>query len=201
MFQDNKHLGKDALKFVKTFQVSVEHTDRVVIGTQEDWYTAGALLKDNGLTWSDYKTPKEALDVVRHICAKNKAEHGYDAKPEEIDDTYPELSKFWFVKSKGKTKTHLQDVAKKLEQCSDLKSLDQLEQAKLFMEGMGYQGEGVSSSNVKIESEKIVELKQTTELLKLSYLAWHTDRRCVVAVSFRKKNYIYIYMYTYTHIM
>ena len=63
---------------------------------------------------------------------------------------------------------HKQVVAKKLEQTVDLKNLAQLEEAKVFMEGMGYNL--VDDGAPKVENAKAIELKKTVELLKFSHL-------------------------------
>jgi hypothetical protein len=168
LFQDNKGSGKDALKFAKDFQLTINHTDTTTVGPKEDFYPAGAILKEFGHSFADFKDADEALAAVKHLCDQNKAEHGYEEKTPYIDDKFPQFSKFWFVKSLAKTHEHAQLTAKELKQNCPLKNVGQLEQAKLFMEGMGF-NEEASTSNVKIENEKAGGLKKEVELIKLPY--------------------------------
>ena len=170
LFQDNKGLGKDALKFVKTFKLAVDHTDTTAFGSNEDWYPMGKILHHFGQSVSDFTTMDECLAAVRHLCAENRRQQGYEEKPEAIDEKFPQFSRFWFVFSLGVKKVHTQNVVKKLEGIADLKTVAQLEQGKMFMEGMGFD-EGVASGSGQIENEKAAELKKALELLKLSYLA------------------------------
>ena len=169
LFQDNKALGKDALKFAKNFQMSVDHNDVTTVGTKEDFFPMGVILGAYGQGIKDFSTIKEALAATRHLCTLNMAEHGYEEKTEHLDEQFPQFSRFWFVMSKGKTMEHKQIVAKKLEQQVDLKSLVQLQEAKLFMEGMGFQEQEPGKSSVEVENVKATELKKSVELLKLSY--------------------------------
>ena len=168
LFQDNKQLGRDSLKFAKTFHCKVDHEDSTVVGSKEDWYTAGTILKEHGFSFSEFDTVEKALAAVRHLCKKNQEGFGYEPKAESIDEAYPQFSKFWFVFSLGKTEQHTSTVGKKLEQETDLKNLEQLEQAKIFMEGIGFQGD-TGASQVKIENVKYQELQKTVEMLKMPY--------------------------------
>ena len=171
LFQDNKLLGKDSLKFAKTFNMSVEHNDVTTMGTQEDFFPVGKILESYGQTLRDFTSIEDALTAVRHLCVKNREEHQYDEKPEYVDDKFPAFSKFFFVMSKGKVQEHKQVVQKKLEQTVDLKNIAQLEEAKIFMEGMGYNSVGEAApSGVKVENAKAIELKKNVELLKFSHL-------------------------------
>ncbi len=169
LFQDNKSLGRDALKFAKTFSMSVDHDDTTSVGTREDWYPMGIILKEFGHSVKDFDSVDDALNAVRYLCAQNKAEHGYEDKPESIDARFPQFSRFWFVKSLGKTEQHKSIVQKKLQQTVDLKGVAQLEQAKIFMEGLGFTDvQPGSSCSGQIENEKATELKKHVELVKLS---------------------------------
>ena len=167
LFQDNKHLGKDSLKFAKEFNMAVDHDDTTKVGTVEDWYPMGEILKWFGQSLNDFASVNDAMIAVRHLCAQNQALHGYEDKPESIDEKFPQFSRFWFVKGLGKTKEATGNVRKTLSQGVDLRNIAQLEQAKLFMEGMGWPGEQPSSSSV-IENAKATELKAILESLKLS---------------------------------
>ena len=170
LFQDNKLLGKDSLKFAKTFSMSVEHNDVTTMGTQEDFFLVGKILEYYGQTLRDFTSIEDALTAVRHLCVKNREEHQYDEKPEYVDDKFPAFSKFFFVMSKGKHQEHKQVVHKKLEQTVDLKNIAQLDEAKIFMEGIGFNSVA-SDAPPKVENAKAIELKKNVELLKFSHLA------------------------------
>ena len=172
MFQDNKSLGKDALKFAKSFKMGVEHTDDTAVGNKEDWYPMGKILEAFGMGFKDFKTNEEALEAVRHLCAQNRKEHGYDVKQELLDETYPQFSRFWFVMSLGKKKVHKQSVSKQLLQNTDLKNLKQLEEAKLFMEGMGFDEvkDEPGKASGHVENVKAADLKKAVEMLKRPYM-------------------------------
>jgi len=167
LFQDNKNTGKDSLKFAKTFAISLDHNDITSVGTKEDWYPMGHILKEFGQSVQDFKSMDEALAAVRHLCAQNREEHGYEEKPESLDAKFPQFSRFWFVFSLGKEQKHTSNVQKKLAQDVDLKNIKMLETAKVFMEGLGF-SEGSDSSGVQVENEKVAELTKAVELLKLS---------------------------------
>ena len=96
-FQDNKHVGKDALKFAKTFNMSVDHNDVTTMGTQEDFFPVGKILEHYGQTLRDFPSIEDALTAVRHLCAKNREEHQYDEKPELLDDKFPAFTKCSFL--------------------------------------------------------------------------------------------------------
>ena len=161
LFQDNKNLGKDSLKFAKNFAVKVEHQDTTQVGSKEDWYTASYILKEHGSSIADFKTVEDALECVRYLCRTNQEQTGYEPKPEVPDEKYPQFTKFWYVWSLGKVEQHTSSCGKKLEGESELKNLDQLELAKCFMEGLGYNN--TASSSVKIENAKSQELQKQVE--------------------------------------
>ena len=171
LFQDNKNLGKDALKFAKNFQMAVTHNDVITVGTKEDYLSIGQILGLYGQTIKDFESTEKALEAVRHLCALNRQQHCYDEKPEQVDDKFLIFSKFFFVIGQGKTCLHTSDVQQKLQQDVDLKNLQQLEEAKLFMEGMGFKDEADKSS-VQLENVKAGEAKKLVELLKCPYLDW-----------------------------
>lgn len=75
LFQDSRCLGKDALKFAKSFQIAVGHQDNTTVDTKEDWFPMGDILKLFGSNANDYKDVGEALSATRHLCALNRAEH------------------------------------------------------------------------------------------------------------------------------
>ena len=86
LFQDSKNLGKDSLKFIKTFSIGVQHNDVTEVGTQEDYFSMGQILAEYGQSIKDFASEGDALEAVRHLCAKNAEEHQYEAKPEKLDE-------------------------------------------------------------------------------------------------------------------
>ena len=160
-------MGKDSIKFAKTFQVSLTHTDTCTVGSVEDYYPMGTILEKFGYSVQDFETVDKAMAAVRHLCEKNREEHGYGVKAEILDEKFPQFSRFWFVESKGKQESHTQHTVKKLEQEGEIKNLAQLQQAKMFMEGRGC-AEGSGESSVKIENLKHVEIMKCVELMKSS---------------------------------
>ena len=171
LFQDNKNTGKDSLKFTKTFQMSVEHKDVSTVGTKEDYFPMGVILGAYGQTLNDFQSVDDALAAVRHLCGLNRDEHMYEEKPEKLDEKFPQFSRFWFVMSEGKKQEHKQEVMKHLEQHADIKNVAQLDEAKLFMEGMGFKSVEPGTDGVQVENAKACELKRNVELLKLSHLS------------------------------
>ena len=167
MFQDNKNQGKDALKFAKTFKLSIKHLDNTKIGHQSDWYPLGIILERNGKRLSDYDNNiPEAIKAATYLSKKNAKDTGYEFKEPVLDDEYPEFSKFFFVFSMGKEETHNSSTEKMLDGSCDLNSLQKLEMAKGFLEGIGFNETG--DSKVEIENVKMTELKKEVELIKLT---------------------------------
>ena len=168
-FTNDKPLGKDSLKFAKEFVVAVTHGDTTTVGSKEDCYPIGVILKEFGRGLNDFPNVEEALAAVRHLCAVNQAEFGYEPKAEAIDEKFPEYSKFWYRLSLGKEEKNTSSCVKNLHQQSDVKTLSQLHQAKIFMEGMGFNEENDKGddTSVTIESVLYTELKQKVELMKL----------------------------------
>ena len=129
--------------------------DTTEVGSNEDYFPAGKILQEHGFKWKDFKDSEEALERVRHLCARNQNDYGYEPKAEMIDDVYPEFSKFFFCFSLGKKQLHLGSQNKELSGSSGLKDIKQLEQAKAFFEGLGFDGDGAAEeSTVKIENAK-----------------------------------------------
>ena len=73
------------------------------------------------------------IHIVRHLVKKNCGDHSRDpaAYPEALDDEFPEFSKFWFCWCPGKKVINVDTTT--LSQAADLKNVDQLDSAKLFM--------------------------------------------------------------------
>jgi len=167
LLQDNKSQGKDSLKFAKTFQIAINHHDNTKIGHQSDWYPLGVVLERNGKRLSDYNDDTEAaIQAATYLSKKNAKETGYEFKEPQLDEDYPEFSKFWFVFSLGKEETHNSCTEKKLDGSADLNTLQKLEMGKQFLEGIGYNE--TAASSVEIENVKMTEMKKEVELIKLT---------------------------------
>ena len=169
-FNTDKVLGKDQLKFIKQFELAVTHSDETSVGDVEDMYPMNVILEKNGgRKVNEYDSLEEAMTHVRHLCAINQKEYGYEAKEERIDPKYPQFSKFWYKFSLGKQEKHVSTETKHLSAKGDVKTLGQLAAAKVFMEGMGYDEgyEKADDSGVTIESVLYGELKQKVELIRL----------------------------------
>ena len=181
--------------------MTLEHTDNTKIGTVEAWLPMGAILQKFGHRLSDYSSKELALEAVRHLCKKNAEENDYDMKVEVLDEQFPEFSKFWWVDCKGKAITHTQVQKKQLDMHGDIKNLSQIDQAKMFMEGLGCPGAtGADSSNLKIENVKHIEMMKSVELLKLSYLACTLLGRSSAEAPVPVCIYICVYKCIYIHI-
>ena len=169
-FNNDKNLGKDALKFHKQFEVAVIHSDTTTVGGVEDMCPMNVILeKCGGRKVHEYPSLEEAMTHVRHLCAINQKEYGYEVKDEAIDEAFPQFSKFWYKFSLGKQEKHVSTETKHLSAKGDVKTLGQLAAAKVFMEGMGYDEgyEKADDSGVTIESVLYGELKQKVELIRL----------------------------------
>ena len=170
LFNNDKHLGKDALKFHKSFEVSVKHRDETSVGCVEDMFPMNTILeKCGGRRVHEYLNVDEAITHVRHLCAINQRDYGYEAKEEKIDEVFPEFSKFWYRFSLGKEEKNISTQSKELIAKGDVKTTAQLAAAKIFMEGMGYDetADQADASTVVIESALFTELKQKVVLLRL----------------------------------
>jgi len=185
LFQDNRKLGKDSLKFAKQFAVEVKHEDQTTVGRKSDYYPMGYILKEHGMSVVDYENQEKALQACQYLVSKNQEQYGWreEDHPGCVDTDHYEFSRFWFVWSMGKTETNTATTSKSLEQQVNLDNVQKLEQAKIFMEGMGCPTDEESSSSVKIEAEKMQDLKKHAELLKKSYLM-HTQGGVYTASSY-----------------
>ena len=159
------------MKFVKNFEMAVDHQDRTSTKTKEDMWPIGTILGEYGHRFQDFPSTKDALAAARHLCDLNRKEHEYEAKPEFIDDKFPQFSKMWFVFSCGKETEASQIVSKKLNQNAPLKNAGQLESAKVFMEGLGFNKSiDDNDSTTQIEHERNAELQKLLEVVRLTYL-------------------------------
>jgi len=95
----------------------------------------------------------------------------YEPKPEALDTEFPQFSKFWFVFSKPREVTEKQSTNKVLEGDAEIKGIRSLDQARMFMEGMGFPEEGSSvGGEPQIVNVKYEELQKKVIELKTSYL-------------------------------
>ena len=166
-FQDNKGLGKESLKFTKSFNMGIEHEDIIRVGTNEDMFLASDILAKAGTPWDTFPDAPAAIAAVRHLAKKNAVEHGHDVQ-EDVDEEYPQFSRFWMVYGKGKDRMSEQVTSKKLEQTAPLATLQQLETAKHAMEIVGFQENATLDGQASIENANAEQLKKLVELLKLA---------------------------------
>jgi len=157
------------LKFTKTFKIAINHKDDTKIGHTSDYYPLGVLLEKNGKKLADFPDTDAAIQAATYLSQKNAKETGYEYKEPELDTTYPEFSKFWFVFSLGKEETHTSSTDKTLDGSADLNNLQKLEMGKQFLEGIGWK-DGSGASSVSIENAKVTEMRKEVELLKLPQL-------------------------------
>ena len=81
-----------------------------------------------------------------------------------LDEQYPMFSKFFFVFSMGKHKSSASTTEKELTGKASINNVKQLDQAKLFMEGMGYEEPQALESSTSIVNTKSLELNKQVEL-------------------------------------
>ncbi len=180
LFEAGKALGKDGLKFMKDFQMKVSCDTATTIAYNEDYFPMGEILEKFGKRMAEFPTVDDALKAVRHLCDVNQAEYEYEKKAERIDEEFPEYSKFWYKFSKGKYDENKTTCSKLLSQQCDIKTVGQLEQSKLIMEGASkliMEGAALgkkaceivqpSVGSVTWEAEPYAELQQNVKLLKL----------------------------------
>ncbi len=172
LFQADKGLGKDALKFVKEFHMTVSCDTATTIAFNEDYYSMGEILDKFGKRMSEFPSVDDALTAVRHLCAINQAEYEYEKKAERIDEEFPEYSKFWYRFSKGKYDENKTTCSNVLRQRSEINTSRQLEQSKLIMESVALgkiagEIEQPKVVSLKWEEEPGAELQQNVRMLKL----------------------------------
>ena len=147
-------IGPNALKFVSTFQKSLEFNDSTKLSQREDYYTPGEILTFNGTSLSNFKSVTEAVVDAEYLVKKNMEANGWtqEEHPPLLDEVKPQYSRYWYVRGMGKETSWEQKQHKKLEGNANLKNVGQLQKALGFMECMGYQEEEGASSSVQIEN-------------------------------------------------
>ena len=161
--------GASGLKWVMSFSASLTHKDITSVGQVSDYMTPGQILTHNGRSFKDFESTEAALEDVMYLVKKSQLTHGYTEKdhPPVIDQTKPEYSQHWYIKSEGKRELWQQEATKRLD-CDGgiMKSIGQMEQGMLFLEGTGFQ----AGSSVTIENPKHALLTKEIDALKSSYL-------------------------------
>ena len=160
--------SKDALKFVSSFNKSLEFNDTTLLGQVEDYFTVGEILAFNGSALSNFKRVSDAVSDVLYLVKKNSDANGWTEEdhPPQIDEVKPEYSRYWYVRGKGKETSWEQKQNKKLGGDANLKNVGQLQKAMGFMEGMGYQEQEGEPSSVQIENAKYTLLMKELEHCK-----------------------------------
>ena len=161
--------------------------DNCEVGSIEDYFPAGKILQEHGVAWKDFKDSEAALTRVRHLCARNASDHGYEPKAEVIDEAYPEFSEFFFCFSLGKKQVHFGAQKKELSGSSGLKDMKQLKGAKTLFEGLGFDEAGAADeSTVKIENAKYQELTKELDAAKTACLI-SANRRFLLAAPLNRR--------------
>ena len=161
-------VGPNALKFVSTFQKSLEFNDSTTLKQVEDYFSPGEILAFNGTSISNFKSVTEAIQDAEYLVKKNMEANGWteDEHPPLLDEVKPEYSRYWYVRGMGKETSWEQKQQKKLGGDANLKNVGQLQKAMGFMEGMGYQEEEGEPSSVQIENVKYTLLMKELEHCK-----------------------------------
>ena len=131
----------------------------------DDYFSVGEILSFFGSNIDSFEDKKQALARASYLCERNQQEHGYEKHAPCLDDKFPEYSRFFFRKSKGRTVAWEQDEQKQLSGEVGLKNLKQLEEAKVFLEGHGL-GDQVETPGVQVANVKYGELQESTAVLK-----------------------------------
>ena len=157
--------GKDCPKFAQTFNMSLTHEDKTTVQQNEDYLTVGQILEYEGQSLTNFPDKGLAVADVQYLVAKNSQLHGGEEAehPPDMDEVKPEYSRFWYVKSKGKTTTWSQLETKKLEGEASLKGAKQLEDGCKFLEGLGFQQPGQIPDISNVKHELIVKELETVK--------------------------------------
>ena len=160
---------KGSLKFAYKFSQTLEHTESTSVSSNEEYRTPGEILSLVGRSFKDFNSTRQAIVDVEYLVAKNAEEFEWSPEefPAKIDTVKPEYSRYWYIKSNGKTQSFNQIQKKKFEGEAMVKGVKQMEGTMNFMEGLGFAGD---SSNVNIESVKHAELMKVCATLKYTYL-------------------------------
>ena len=169
MFDQNKNMGKDSLKFHRQFTISLEHREASQLKKNECQRTFAQILELNGMKWESFPGPEEAIKCVDHICKKNAEKHCYKYVEPQVDEAFPFLSTNWFVIDGGKDKINITETKKEMAADADINSSRQLADAKMFMEGLGFQepvADGKPGGSTEVKNVKQEEAaKESADLM------------------------------------
>ena len=109
-------VGPNALKFVSTFQKSLEFNDSTTLKQVEDYYSPGEILTFNGTSVSNFNSVTEAIQDAEYLVKKNMEANGWteEEHPPLLDEVKPEYSRYWYVRGMGKETSWEQKQNKKL---------------------------------------------------------------------------------------
>ena len=172
LFDLNKGSGKDALKFAKSFQISVEHQDVTTIGQNSNTLTIARVLELGGLPYSSFPDPEEAKKCAVHMCKKNALLMEYTFQEPEWDTTFPHLSTVFYIESKGKDTSAQQVTSKKLTGNAALQTTAQISDANIFLEGQGFQEDLAIAEGVQVVNVKKEEIEKKLASLQLTCQFW-----------------------------
>lgn len=118
------------------------------------------MLELNGLRMSDFKNHQEALKTADDFVKQNQKD--FEHSHPDIKHDNPLLVKVFYVAGQGKKRTFKQDEKKEFTLDGDVKSQKQLQDASMFIEGMGM-GVGSSSSGGDVKIEHVAFAKMNTQ--------------------------------------
>ena len=97
-------VGPNALKFVSTFQKSLEFNDSTRLRQREDYYTPGEILTFNGTSLSNFKSVTEAVVDAEYLVKKNIEANGWNQEEHSplLDEEKSEYPRYWHVRGMGK---------------------------------------------------------------------------------------------------
>lgn len=160
-FENNgRGKGKNALKFITSFEHSLVHANVCSASSEEDFFTMPQILEMNGLRWQDFKSPNEAKTIALGLIDANKKEYQHD-KEAIVNDAFPDLlTKYFYVKSGGIKRKEVWTDEEKLHRKTDLKPG---QTAEFFG--------AAASSSVKGESEDFQAFGVKLTSLKVAFAA------------------------------
>lgn len=122
------------------------------------------ILQCNGLSMSDFGDQEEALKVADEIIKVNAQEFEHEKDP-IVHTSMPLLNRYWYVHSKGLKRTLENKEKKSVDLEADVKKLKDVQDAHIFLEGMGASG-SAGSSSVKVENPAYVRVNSVKDALK-----------------------------------
>ena len=128
--------------------------------------TRPKVLTLNGMSLSDFKNHNEALKVADEIVLQNQKEMGQSHAAQEYSNLL--LVKVFYIRGEGKKRSWMQMENKIFIAEANVKSRQQLQEARGFIEGLGEGMQGsdsAGSSSVKIENSTFVYMNQQKEAL------------------------------------